>query len=134
VVLAPPTAELRPITAEYTQTDEEDMGMSYAELGDFGRLRKIERCVRAVWLCPPVLCTPLSCRLENAVQLGAGTNPSLLFSARILRITSHLRIRRIRRIRASHLRIRRDVIDRARMAGAGVDVPATATRVERASR
>eukprot|EP01049_Picozoa_sp_SAG25_P011633 SAG25_NODE_1448_length_2998_cov_1.666782_3_plen_132_part_00 len=90
MVLAPPTAELRPITAEYTQTDEEDMGMSYAELGDFGRLRKIERCVRAVWLCPPVLCTPLSCRLENAVQLGAGTNPSLLFSARILRITSHL--------------------------------------------
>jgi NH3-dependent NAD+ synthetase len=44
VVEAPPTAELRPITEAYTQTDEEDMGMSYAELADFGRLRKVERC------------------------------------------------------------------------------------------
>jgi len=48
---APPTAELRPIdaataTAEagHSQTDEEDMGMSYEELGYFGRLRKIARC------------------------------------------------------------------------------------------
>jgi len=48
---APPTAELRPIdtataTAEagHSQTDEEDMGMSYEELGYFGRLRKISRC------------------------------------------------------------------------------------------
>jgi len=49
---APPTAELRPIEndgggggeAEHTQTDEEDMGMSYAELGYYGRLRKISRC------------------------------------------------------------------------------------------
>lgn len=48
VVHAPPTAELRPIAAghdgEHTQTDEEDMGMSYAELGAFGRLRKLARC------------------------------------------------------------------------------------------
>lgn len=28
---------------EHSQTDEEDMGMSYKELGDFGRLRKISR-------------------------------------------------------------------------------------------
>ena len=28
---------------EHSQTDEEDMGMSYAELGIYGRLRKIER-------------------------------------------------------------------------------------------
>jgi NAD+ synthase (glutamine-hydrolysing) len=28
----------------YTQTDEEDMGMTYAELSLFGRLRKIARC------------------------------------------------------------------------------------------
>jgi len=48
---APPTAELRPIdaatvTAEagHSQTDEEDMGMSYEELGHFGRLRKMSRC------------------------------------------------------------------------------------------
>jgi len=48
---APPTAELRPIdaataTAEagHSQTDEDDMGMTYEELGYFGRLRKISRC------------------------------------------------------------------------------------------
>jgi NAD+ synthase (glutamine-hydrolysing) len=30
---------------EHSQTDEEDMGMSYKELGDYGRLRKISRYV-----------------------------------------------------------------------------------------
>mmetsp|Transcript_7411 Transcript_7411/g.14774 ORF Transcript_7411/g.14774 Transcript_7411/m.14774 type:complete len:796 (-) Transcript_7411:317-2704(-) len=49
VASAPPTAELRPIEgddadAEHTQTDEEDMGMTYEELGLYGRLRKISRC------------------------------------------------------------------------------------------
>ena len=49
VVEATPTAELRPITHEdgdgkdHSQTDEEDMGMTYEELGYFGRLRKISR-------------------------------------------------------------------------------------------
>lgn len=47
---APPTAELRPNSAEnadedeHTQLDEDEMGMSYAELGWFGRLRKLQRC------------------------------------------------------------------------------------------
>ena len=40
---APPTAELEPIREDYVQTDEEDMGMSYDELGVYGRLRKISR-------------------------------------------------------------------------------------------
>jgi NAD+ synthase (glutamine-hydrolysing) len=40
---APPTAELEPIRDDYVQTDEEDMGMSYEELGVYGRLRKIAR-------------------------------------------------------------------------------------------
>eukprot|EP00002_Diphylleia_rotans_P018596 TRINITY_DN359_c0_g4_i8.p1 TRINITY_DN359_c0_g4~~TRINITY_DN359_c0_g4_i8.p1 ORF type:complete len:616 (+),score=106.78 TRINITY_DN359_c0_g4_i8:794-2641(+) len=44
VALATPTAELEPITETHTQTDEADMGMSYAELGRYGRLRKIMRC------------------------------------------------------------------------------------------
>eukprot|EP00308_Calcidiscus_leptoporus_P012045 CAMPEP_0119398570 /NCGR_PEP_ID=MMETSP1334-20130426/140909_1 /TAXON_ID=127549 /ORGANISM="Calcidiscus leptoporus, Strain RCC1130" /LENGTH=743 /DNA_ID=CAMNT_0007422437 /DNA_START=11 /DNA_END=2242 /DNA_ORIENTATION=+ len=45
VVEAPPTAELRPLSGdEVEQTDEEDMGMTYDELGEFGRLRKMERC------------------------------------------------------------------------------------------
>ena len=34
------------IPLEHTQTDEEDMGMSYAELSVFGRLRKIGLCGR----------------------------------------------------------------------------------------
>ncbi|KAI8923296.1 hypothetical protein BC831DRAFT_429144 [Entophlyctis helioformis] len=38
---APPTAELEPITASHTQTDEVDMGMTYRELSVFGTLRKI---------------------------------------------------------------------------------------------
>ncbi|QUC23820.1 uncharacterized protein UV8b_08061 [Ustilaginoidea virens] len=37
---ATPTAELEPVTEEYCQSDEADMGMSYAELTLFGRLRK----------------------------------------------------------------------------------------------
>lgn len=47
---APPTAELRPLastadtTAEHSQLDEEEMGMTYEELGWFGRLRKFRRC------------------------------------------------------------------------------------------
>ena len=57
VLHATPTAELRPIVKsgeskagsedaeeeEHTQADEEEMGMSYEELGWFGRLRKIHR-------------------------------------------------------------------------------------------
>ncbi|KAF0524580.1 glutamine-dependent NAD synthetase with GAT domain-containing protein [Gigaspora margarita] len=39
-----PTAELEPITHEYAQADEVDMGMTYDELSIFGKLRKIERC------------------------------------------------------------------------------------------
>jgi len=53
IVNAPPTAELRPQSkessaasadTEHSQLDEEDMGMTYTELGWFGRLRKIDRC------------------------------------------------------------------------------------------
>lgn len=41
---APPTAELEPITDTHTQTDEDDMGMSYADLTVYGKLRKVEKC------------------------------------------------------------------------------------------
>ena len=44
IVAAPPTAELEPITETYTQMDEDDMGMTYAELSRFGQLRKMEQC------------------------------------------------------------------------------------------
>lgn len=41
---AVPTAELEPITQDYVQSDEADMGMTYEELSVFGRLRKTEKC------------------------------------------------------------------------------------------
>lgn len=41
---ATPTAELEPITEDYVQTDESQMGFTYAELGVMGRLRKISKC------------------------------------------------------------------------------------------
>ena len=48
-MVAAPSAELRPLenavdANDYSQTDEEDMGMSYDELGVFGYLRKCELC------------------------------------------------------------------------------------------
>ncbi|XP_074025874.1 NAD synthetase [Leptinotarsa decemlineata] len=45
IIDAPPTAELEPLKqGKLAQTDEEDMGMTYEELSQFGRLRKIESC------------------------------------------------------------------------------------------
>ena len=44
VVSALPTAELEPLTEDYMQEDEADMGMTYEELSRFGILRKIYRC------------------------------------------------------------------------------------------
>ncbi|KAG0244155.1 glutamine-dependent NAD(+) synthetase [Actinomortierella wolfii] len=41
---ATPTAELEPITETYVQADEVDMGMTYDELTEFGRLRKVYKC------------------------------------------------------------------------------------------
>ncbi|VVT46649.1 uncharacterized protein SAPINGB_P001318 [Magnusiomyces paraingens] len=41
---ATPTAELEPITEDYVQSDEADMGMTYDELSVFGRLRKVKKC------------------------------------------------------------------------------------------
>lgn len=44
---ATPTAELEPISESYVQSDEADMGMTYAELSVFGRLRKVHKL--GVW-------------------------------------------------------------------------------------
>lgn len=41
---ATPTAELEPITHNYVQSDEVDMGMTYDELSRFGKLRKVDKC------------------------------------------------------------------------------------------
>ena len=45
IMAAPPTAELEPLQeGRLVQTDEEDMGLTYAELSDLGRLRKQSAC------------------------------------------------------------------------------------------
>ncbi|XP_056383569.1 glutamine-dependent NAD(+) synthetase isoform X3 [Hyla sarda] len=42
ILSAPPTAELEPLTdGQVSQTDEDDMGMTYDELSVFGKLRKV---------------------------------------------------------------------------------------------
>ena len=42
---AAPTAELEPVREGISpQLDEIDMGMTYEELGIYGRLRKLSRC------------------------------------------------------------------------------------------
>jgi hypothetical protein len=40
---ATPSAELEPITEDYVQSDEVDMGMTYQELSVYGRLRKQQK-------------------------------------------------------------------------------------------
>ncbi|KAI9366158.1 hypothetical protein DFJ73DRAFT_807297 [Zopfochytrium polystomum] len=42
-ITAVPTAELEPITENYTQSDEVDMGMTYEELSVYGTLRKVSK-------------------------------------------------------------------------------------------
>jgi len=49
IAMAPPTAELRPManatdSGEHSQLDEDEMGMTYKELGIFGTLRKVGHC------------------------------------------------------------------------------------------
>lgn len=45
IIKAPPTAELEPLNqGQLAQTDEEDMGMTYSELSEYGRLRKMHHC------------------------------------------------------------------------------------------
>jgi len=77
---AVPTAELEPISKEYVQSDEADMGMTYDELSVFGRLRKVhklgpfgmyEKLVR-LWCQPP----PDS-ESSAATQHGANTSEKL---------------------------------------------------------
>ncbi|XP_064226334.1 glutamine-dependent NAD(+) synthetase isoform X2 [Aotus nancymaae] len=44
ILSAPPTAELEPLAdGQVSQTDEEDMGMTYAELSVYGKLRKVAK-------------------------------------------------------------------------------------------
>lgn len=44
ILEAIPAAELEPETEDYEQVDEVDMGITYAELDNFGKLRSVGRC------------------------------------------------------------------------------------------
>ncbi|KAJ9581246.1 hypothetical protein L9F63_023572, partial [Diploptera punctata] len=66
---APPTAELEPLEqGRITQTDEEDMGMTYAELSDFGQLRKQQRCGPFSMFCKLVHTWRDSCTPEEVAN------------------------------------------------------------------
>ncbi|OWK56176.1 Glutamine-dependent NAD(+) synthetase [Lonchura striata] len=64
IMSAPPTAELEPLVdGQVAQTDEEDMGMTYAELSMYGKLRKIAKAGPYSMFCKLIniwkeICTP----------------------------------------------------------------------------
>uniref|UniRef100_A0A8B9TV85 Glutamine-dependent NAD(+) synthetase n=1 Tax=Anas platyrhynchos TaxID=8839 RepID=A0A8B9TV85_ANAPL len=64
IMAAPPTAELEPLVdGQVSQTDEADMGMTYAELSIYGKLRKIAKAGPYSMFCKLInmwkeICTP----------------------------------------------------------------------------
>ncbi|KAJ7415033.1 putative glutamine-dependent nad(+) synthetase protein [Willisornis vidua] len=64
IMSAPPTAELEPLVdGQVAQTDEADMGMTYAELSIYGKLRKIGKAGPYSMFCKLInmwkeICTP----------------------------------------------------------------------------
>lgn len=67
IALAPPTAELKPLEeGKILQTDEEDLGLTYVEMSELGRLRRIHhlgpyfsfKSLLGTWkLAPESICT-----------------------------------------------------------------------------
>lgn len=69
ILSAPPTAELLPLTeGRVTQTDEEDMGMTYAELSEYGRLRKQHFCGPYSMFCKLVRMWKDSCTPQQIAE------------------------------------------------------------------
>ncbi|NXF07417.1 NADE synthetase, partial [Smithornis capensis] len=64
IMSAPPTAELEPLVdGQVAQTDEADMGMTYAELSVYGKLRKVAKAGPYSMFCKLInmwkeICTP----------------------------------------------------------------------------
>ncbi|XP_048710356.2 glutamine-dependent NAD(+) synthetase isoform X3 [Caretta caretta] len=64
IMSAPPTAELEPLAdGQVSQTDEEDMGMTYTELSVYGKLRKMAKAGPYSMFCKLInmwkeICTP----------------------------------------------------------------------------
>ncbi|XP_030340538.1 glutamine-dependent NAD(+) synthetase isoform X3 [Strigops habroptila] len=70
IMSAPPTAELEPLVdGQVAQTDEVDMGMTYAELSIYGKLRKIAKAGPYSMFCKLIsmwkeICTPREVALK----------------------------------------------------------------------
>lgn len=69
IVAAPPTAELEPLkNGQLAQTDEQDMGMTYAELSQYGRLRKQHNCGPFSMYCKLVQTWSDSCSPQEVAE------------------------------------------------------------------
>lgn len=69
ILAANPTAELEPLKNGYlVQTDEQDMGMSYKELSEFGRLRKQGACGPYSMFCKLVNSWGKDCEPEEVSE------------------------------------------------------------------
>ncbi|KAL4642031.1 glutamine-dependent NAD(+) synthetase [Arapaima gigas] len=70
ILAAPPTAELEPLRdGHISQTDESDMGMTYAELSVIGRLRKLSKCGPYSMFCKLIhiwreVCSPIQVAMK----------------------------------------------------------------------
>ncbi|KAM8939710.1 glutamine-dependent NAD(+) synthetase [Pelodytes ibericus] len=63
ILSAPPTAELEPLTdGKVSQNDEDDMGMTYAELSVYGKLRKVAKMGPYSMFCKLLLSWKMSPR------------------------------------------------------------------------
>ncbi|XP_037086411.1 glutamine-dependent NAD(+) synthetase-like [Pollicipes pollicipes] len=69
IMEAPPTAELEPLAdGRLAQTDEEDMGMTYAELSVYGKLRKEQCCGPYSMFCKLIQTWSDSCTPEQVAD------------------------------------------------------------------
>lgn len=85
IIEAPPTAELEPLeNGKLAQTDEQDMGMTYAELSEFGRLRKQSACGPFSMFCKLIhtwkdSCTPEEVHFLSSKKIYLNCRTSLHF-------------------------------------------------------
>lgn len=81
ILAAVPTAELEPLAdGQLAQTDEQDMGMTYGELSEFGRLRKQHFCGPYSMFCKLIHLWRDACSPEQVRKLSGFPKSSTGFS------------------------------------------------------
>ena len=97
VEAAPPSAELEPIREGVAaQTDEQDMGMTYEELGIYGRLRKLSRCgpvsmfrhLLVLWQDRSAFSFHVMCNVPSRLAFPTSVTSCSLGAARIATVTA----------------------------------------------